>query len=178
MNNLSFLFHYNNGDNMYYVNIFFLYSIVGYILEYIMYLICGYEGGILYGFWTPVYGIGSLIIIFVYNKYLEKINNHKLLKFLCVFLTGFILLSIIEYIGGVLIDTLFNKTLWDYTNYNFNIGKYVALEMSLVWGISSIILVYLLKKPTDKLVKKIPKFITWILIILFIIDLLCTILFK
>lgn len=159
---------------MYYANIFFLYSIIGYILEYIIYLICGYEGGILYGFWTPIYGVGSVIVLFTYNRYISKLKMHKILKFLCIFLTGFILLSVIEYIGGVIIQVLFDKNLWDYTDYEFNVGKYAAFEMGLVWAILSLILVYLLKKPTDFIAKKIPKYITWILIILMIIDILMT----
>lgn len=163
---------------MYYFNIFFLYSIIGYILEYIMYLICGYEGGILYGCWTPVYGIGSLIIFYFYNKYISKLKKHKIIKFFCVFLLGFFLLSLIEFIGGILIELVFGKVIWDYSNYEFNIGKYICMEMALVWGISSLIIVYILRKPTNFIVKKIPKIITWILIILFIIDCLCTFIFH
>ena len=157
---------------MYYANIFFIYSIVGYILEYIIYLICGYKGGILYGPWTPIYGIGSVVVLYIYNRYISKLKTHKILKFLCIFLTGFILLSFIEYIGGVLLEIFFDKTLWDYTDYEFNFGKYIALEMGLVWAMGSLILIYVLKKPTDFVSKKIPKYITWILIILMIIDIL------
>ena len=178
MNNHLFFIQDNNGDNMYYINIFFIYSILGRIIECIIHLINGYKGGILYGFWTPVYGIGSIVVIYIYNKYISKINKHKLLKFFLIFLSSMIILSILEFIGGILIKLLFNKTLWDYTDYKFNIGKYISLEMAFIWGISSIILIYLLKKPTDILAKKIPKFITWILIILFIIDLVCTLIFK
>ena len=89
-----------------------------------------------------------------------------------------IILSLMEFIGGVLLKLIFNKTLWNYSNYKYNIGKYMSLEIGLIWGISSVILIYLLKKPTDKIVKKIPKVITWILIILFIIDVIFTIIYK
>lgn len=163
---------------MYYINIFFIYSIVGYILEYIVHLITGYEGGILYGFWTPIYGVGSVIIIYLYNKYISKLKVHKILKFICIFLTGFLLLSFIEFIGGIIIKFLFNKTLWDYTDYKYNIGKYVSLEMGLLWSVISLILIYLLKKPTDKIAKKIPKKVTWVLIIFFFIDAFFTLLSK
>ena len=54
----------------------------------------------------------------------------------------------------------------------FNIGKYTSLEMAVIWGLSSIILVYLIKPLVDKFIKKIPKLITWILVILFLIDLI------
>ena len=163
---------------MYYINIFFIYSIVGYILEYIVHLITGYEGGILYGFWTHIYGVGSVLIIYLYNKYISKLKMHKILKFICIFLTGFLLLSFIEFIGGIIIKFLFNKTLWDYTDYKYNIGKYVSLEMGLLWSVISLILIYLLKKPTDKIAKKIPKKVTWVLIIFFFIDVFFTLLSK
>ena len=177
-NNSSFFIHYNNGDNIYYINVYFIYSVIGYIIEFVINLIIGYNGGILYGFWTPVYGIGSLIVIYIYDKLVYKLDNHKILKFLIIFLIGFFLLSFIEYIGGILIELIFNKTIWDYSDYKFNLGKYVALEMALIWGISALILIYFIRKPIDKIIKKIPKFITWILCVLFIIDLICTLLFK
>lgn len=139
---------------MYYINIFFLYSIIGHMIELKIHLINGYKGGILYGFWTPVYGIGSVIVICLYNKFISKLKNHKILKFLTIFLSGMIILSLMEYIGGVLLKLIFNKTLWNYSNYKYNIGKYMSLEMGLILGISSVILIYLLKKPTDKIVKK------------------------
>ena len=163
---------------MYYINSFFIYSVIGYILEYIMYLVCGYEGGILYGFWTPIYGVGAVIILFIYHRYLENLKKHKIIKLFLSFLVGFLILSITEYIGGVIIDLIFNKTLWDYSDYKFNIGKYAAYEMALLWGIASISIIYITRKFTDKLAKKIPRFISWILIILFIIDVICTIIFK
>lgn len=161
---------------MYYINNFFLYSILGFIVEYIMYLLVGYEGGFLYGPWTPIYGVGSIFILFIYNRYIEKLKHHKIIKFLIVFLTGFILLSLIEFIGGYLLEFLFHKTIWDYSDYDFNIGKYICLEMALVWGILSLVIVYITKRFSDKIVKKIPKLLTWILIILFTIDLTFSIL--
>ena len=163
---------------MYYINIFFIYSVIGYIFEYILHLITGYNGGILYGPWTPVYGVGSIVIMYIYNKFIIKLNKHKILQLLTLFLSSIILLSIIEFIGGILLEITLHKTLWNYTDNKYNIGKYICLEVSLIWGISSLIFIYFLKKPTDVVVKKIPKFITWILIILFIIDLICTLLFK
>lgn len=178
MNNHLFFHHYINGDNMYYINIFFIYSIIGYLFEIFIHLINGYNGGILYGFWTPVYGVGSIVVIYIYNRWIAKINKHKIIKFFLIFLSSFLILSLIEYISGIAIELVLHKTLWNYSKYKFNIGKYICLEMSLLWGLSSLILIYFLKIQTDKIAKKIPKYITWILILLFVIDLCCTLLFK
>ena len=56
----------------------------------------------------------------------------------------------------------------------FHIGNYISLEMAIIWGISSLVVSYLIKPLFDKWIKKIPKCITWILIILFVIDCLIT----
>jgi len=161
---------------MYYINYFFLYSIFGHILESIIYLFQKGKSGILFLPWTPIYGIGVVIIIFYYNLIKDKIKN-KWIKNMCIFLIGFILLSILELIGGTLIEKIFNKVFWSYEELKFNFGNYIALEISLCWGLASVVVVKLLKI-TDKIIKKIPRFITWILIILIIFDVSLTILNK
>lgn len=161
---------------MYYLNCFFIYSIIGHILESFVYQ--NGESGILYGFWTPIYGIGCVLIISCYNKFLKDKKINKFLKSFYIFLIGSLLLAFIEYIGGILIEKLFNVTFWDYSNLKFNIGKYTSLEMSLVWGLSSLLLIYFVKPVIDKLIKKIPKFFTIGLSILFCIDVIVTLISK
>ena len=50
--------------------------------------------------------------------------------------------------------------------------------MATVWGISSILFAYILKPLTDKIVMLIPKCLTFILTILFIIDFVSTLILK
>lgn len=152
----------------YYSNYFFLFSILGHFIEGFFY--ADGQSGILNGYWTPVYGLGVVTIISVYKAIKDYIESNKIKKFIAVFLIGAILISILEYIGGIIIETLFHMVFWDYSNMKFNIGKYTSLEMSFVWGVSSLILIYLIKPFVDKFIKKIPKWITWILIILLFVD--------
>lgn len=159
---------------MYYLNYFFILSIIGHLIET---FIIKSKSGILFGWWTPVYGFGAIIIILI-NKYIQKININKMSKVIFLFISCSILLTIIEAIGGHLIKFIFNITFWDYTNYKFNIGKYVALEVSIIWGLSSIFLIYYIKPFLDKIISKIPKYFTYILIILLIIDLVSTLIIK
>ncbi len=163
---------------MYYFNIFFLYSIFGYIIESIIYSFYNKESSILYGFWTPIYGISAVLIIYIYNKFIIKSKINNVLKAIFVFLIGFILISILEYIGGNLIELIFHKVFWNYYNFKFSIGKYNSLEVSVIWGVFSLIIIYLLKKISDKITKIIPKFVTWILIFLFLIDVVFTLIFN
>lgn len=157
--------------SMYYINSFFVYSILGHFIETFFY--SDGNSGILLGYWTPIYGIGTVLILIAYDLLSKKRDFNKL-KGIIIFLLGAVFLSIMEYIGGILIEKLFGVVFWDYSSMKFNIGKYTSLEMSLVWGLSSLLLIYIIRPLLDKLIKKIPKFITWIFIFLFIIDLICT----
>lgn len=163
---------------MYYVNVFFIYSILGHLIETFVYMAHSGESGILYGFWTPVYGIGCVIIISCYQALFHKKHMSKLIEIITTFLIGAVLLSLIEWIGGVLIETLFGYVFWDYSGFTFHIGHYIAWEMALIWGICSVILIFILKPKLDLFIKKVPKWATYILTCLFFIDIACTILFK
>ena len=90
------------------------------------------------------------------DKY-KKIVNNKIKKY------GFC--------NTILIEKIFGKVFWDYSNQRFHIGHYISLEMTLVWGIASIIFVYIVHPMLDFLIKKIPSWVTIIFIVLFIFDL-------
>lgn len=167
--------HNNNGDYMYLINCFFVYSMLGHFIESFFYT--NNDSGILFGYWTPIYGIGVVLIIIIYNIIL-KFKIKKIYKVILLFFISSIFLASIESLGGYLIKWMFNKELWNYSNHKFNIGRYTSLEMSLTWGISSILLVCFFKPIVDKFIKKIPKFISYVLITLFVIDLIATISIK
>ena len=105
-------------------------------------------------------------------------HKSRFVETIVTFIVLTVTLTFIEWLGGILIENLFHETLWNYKNYKYNIGKYISLEMSLVWGIVSILIIYFVKPIIDKLEKKIPKFITIIFATLFIIDLITTTVIK
>lgn len=150
-------------------------SILGHIIECFFY--SNGESGILLGSWTPIYGFGSIIILFI-NKFLDKYKFKKITKIFLLFISSAVILSILEVIGGYLIKIIFNTEIWDYTNHKFNIGKYTSLEMSLIWGLSSILLIYFIKPVIDKIISKTPVYLTYTFISLFIFDLISTICVK
>jgi len=162
---------------MYFINNFFFYSIIGHIFESIIYLFCEGESGILYGPWTPVYGIGVVIIFSFYIYFIKKGFSKKIIIW-NLFLVGFILLTLIECIGGYLLELIFGTVFWNYDGLPLHIGNYISLEISFIWGILSIICVIFFKPLSDKIIKKIPICVTWIFIILFFIDILITLYLK
>ena len=159
---------------MYYLNYFLIFSLLGHIIESFFY--SSGDSGILLSYWTPIYGIGVIIILLI-NKYINKFKLNNIFRIFILFILSSIILSIIEALGGYLIKWIFNTELWNYSNHKFNIGRYTSLKMSIIWGLSSIV-IYFIRPITDKFINKIPKIVTYILTGLFIIDLITTILTK
>lgn len=156
---------------MYYINIFFIFSFLGHIIENFVYT--KVDSGILYGRWTPIYGIGVLIIIFIYHQ-INKLKIHQIVKTILLFFTCAIALSTLETIGGYTIEFLFGRIFWSYQNHHYPIGKYTSLDMMLLWGIASVGFVYCFLPFMKDTIKKIPKVITHVLLILFLFDVLYT----
>lgn len=166
--------HIKSGDIMYYLNCFFIYSILGHILETLIAFIThtNFKSGILNGWWTPVYGIGAVTILFVSQYLFKNLHMNRVYETLIVFFVVAIVLSTLEALGGVLIEKLFGMVFWDYSQQRFHIGHYISLEMTLVWGIASVIFIYIVHPLLNGLIKKIPSWVTIILVVLFLFD--CT----
>lgn len=136
------------------------------------------HSGIFYGPITAVYGIG-IIAILLLDKYLyNRIKKSKILKYLIEFLTLTITLSLIECIGGNILNYLFNIDLWNYTKEPYNLGKYLCLKNSIIWGIMGVLYLNIFKKFTDKILKTITNKETYILLIIFILDTLLVLITK
>lgn len=165
---------------MYYINIFFIYSIIGFLYEIALAVITSHqlESGFLYGFWTPIYGIGVILILLISRWLFKKIKGHKIVKEIIFFMVITIILTIIEGSAGYLIRLIFHKDYWNYSKLAFNIGKYMALEISLIWGVFSLLLLKYIHPLVKKITTKIPKATTITWIILFLIDLGLTFIFK
>ena len=153
------------------INTFLFYSIMGHFLENCLYQ--KIDSGILYGYWTPIYGLGVLLILGIFYIIKKKVSN-KFYRPLLLFLISSITLGIVEFFGGLIIEKIFGRIFWDYSYQRFNIGRYTSLRMMLVWGISSLLLVYLINPFFNFIIKKIPKIITITLAFLFIYDLVFT----
>ena len=128
------------------------------------------KSGILYGPWLPVYGIGIVISIIILRLVFNRTKLKRKMKILLTFIIIVITSTIVELIGGIIIEKIFHKVYWNYTKMKFNIGKYISLEMSLLWGILAMIYLYTIKKVEDKIIKKIPISVTLIILVFFIID--------
>lgn len=157
---------------MYYINCFFIYSFFGFFMENLISIIKKEKAGsgILYGPWTPIYGIGSVLILLISKFIFSILKVEKLIEVLIALLVITLILTFLEWLGGILIEMVFHITFWDYRKFKFNIGKYIALEVSLVWGALSLLIIYIIQPILNKFIYFIPNYVTYILVILMIID--------
>lgn len=165
-----------NGDFMFFINLFFLNSFLGFIMEtslkYLLYP--NMHNGILFGPWVPLYGFGALFIYALYSLIEKKLSWKKIWKVLLLFVSVVVFLSLLEWLGGTLIEFLFHKEFWDYGDQKFHLGPYISLGMSLLWGFLSLVFVFIVLPLEKKLIKKIPRFFTIGVSILFPVDCVVT----
>lgn len=165
---------------MYYIKCFYFYSLLGFILESEVYKInnSNLHSGLFYGPITGVYGFGILSLILTKKYFLNKLKCHKFLKLIITFVTCYIILTLTELIGGIIINQLFDIDMWNYTKKQFNCGKYICLSLSLAWGLLGTIFIYYLKDFFDKFIKQIPNSLIIIITIISIIDIITVFLTK
>lgn len=160
----------------YYLNIFFLSSFLGYILETCLktFIFHSMNNGILFGPWIPVYGFGAVIVLYVTRYVFHQFKASRFVKLLLTLLIVIILLTLLELIAGYLIEWLFHKVFWDYSHFKFHFGHYIALEISLLWGVFSLLFIYIIQPLENKIIKKIPKWSTILVGCCFLLDVLLT----
>ena len=122
------------GFSLYQVFAYFLiYSCLGWCLEVIYAAVTTgklVNRGFLNGPVCPIYGFGMVIVLFALTPL-----SHSLLL---LYLGGVILPSALELVGGWALYKLYHTRWWDYSDYPFNIGGYICLEFSLLWGVGTI----------------------------------------
>jgi len=128
------------------------------------------HSGIFYGPITEVYGFGVLSLVFLKKYVIDKLKCNKFLKLIITFILCWITLTLIEWIGGNILYQVFKIEMWNYTRKSYNCGRFICLELSLIWGLFGTIYIYYLKDFFDKFIALIPKKLTIALLIINLID--------
>ena len=114
----------------YYVALFAIYSFMGWIIEVIYRSITQRKfvnAGFLFGPFIPIYGFGALFIILLQYIF----HGWYLVPRLIIFGLA---LTVIEYMVGYFSEKIFKLTLWDYSEYKFNLHGRVSLLFSIIWA--------------------------------------------
>ena len=150
------------GFSLYHVLAFFLiYSCTGWCLEVIFAAATTGQlvnRGFLNGPVCPIYGFGMVIVLFA----LTPLQGSVLL----LYIGGVILPSALELVGGWALYKLYHTRWWDYSDFPFNIGGYICLEFSLLWGVGTLIVMKLVHPIIADTVALIPPLVGLILMFL------------
>ena len=150
------------GFSLYQVFAYFLiYSCLGWCLEVIYAAVTTgnlINRGFLNGPVCPIYGFGMVIVLFALTPL-----SHSLLL---LYLGGVILPSALELVGGWALYKLYHTRWWDYSDYPFNIGGYICLEFSLLWGVGTLIVMKLVHPIIANAVALIPPLVGLVLMFL------------
>ena len=115
---------------------FVIYSFLGWVLESTVRTICERKminTGFLIGPFCPIYGFGAIIMILFLNEF--KSNS------ILLFFISFIVLTLWEYIVGVLLEKFFSTKYWDYSDHKFNYKGRICLINSIAWGILGVLFI-------------------------------------
>ncbi len=127
---------------------FIIYSVVGYIIETLYGMITKgvWESrqSFLYGPFCGIYGLGAVIMIICLHKFPRKFN--------VLFLGGFIVGSIVEYVVSFLGEMLLGVKWWDYSGMPLNINGRICVYFSIFWGFLGIYLIASLNPKVDKII--------------------------
>lgn len=130
---------------------FFVYGFLGWCTEVIFAAFKQHRfvnRGFLNGPICPIYGVGVTLVI----ACLEAFQSNLLL----LYISSVILVTVLEGVTGWAMDKLFHNKWWDYSKLPFNIGGYVCLLFSLIWGVACVLIVYFVHPLIHQVLSLIP----------------------
>lgn len=136
---------------LYSITYFIVYSFAGWVLESVSKTIAQRKfvnSGFLTGPFCPIYGFGALIM----QLCLQSLKEQPIL----LFIAAFFLLSIWEYMVGILLEKIFKTKYWDYSHLKFNFQGRICLKNSFYWGILGVVFIRLLHPFVQTYIEMIP----------------------
>ncbi|MCI6652858.1 MAG: putative ABC transporter permease [Ruminococcus sp.] len=155
---------------------FILYSFIGWMYETAIYTIQEkrfISSGFLKGPWCPLYGGGAVLMVFCFFDRTDSI--------LVTFFGGMAVATIVEYLTAVVLENVFHKKWWDYSNIKFNYKSRICLLGAVCFGTLCLLLCKVIHPLFVDLISLVPQNVQFwlavILVIVFAVDCLMTILF-
>ena len=155
--------------------LFILFCFVGWIYEVIWCNLIenniGWQNnGFLFGPWLPIYGFGMSLVLIIFKRYKIEAPGK-------IFLSGTLIVTVVELIGGYITKLTINKVFWDYSDLFGNFQGIIAIKTSIMFGLLILLGIYVIlprfQYYQDKLNNNIVRnIISTSIIILFIIDVL------
>jgi len=134
------------------VGIFFVYSILGWLVESFYMSICNRKltnRGFIKGPICPIYGMGEFL---VYALLAPFAGNYIVL-----FFTGMFIATTLELFTAKIMIKKLGFVWWDYTNKPFNYKGILCLESTIGWGIYTIVEFAFLRNAVVKMISMTPR---------------------
>lgn len=164
-------------DFYYVFYIFLIYAFLGWLIEVVYAYIRKGEfvnRGFLNGPFCPIYGVGVVVIHSLIEVLTKAYSLGGPLPIVRVFIIITIVTTLIELVTGVIMYQLFQTRWWDYSHRKLNVGGYICLRFSLIWGLSGTVMFWLIHGKVLHSIQLIPRefgeFFLILLVIYFIID--------
>lgn len=148
---------------------FYIYCVFGWIFEstYVSLKSKRFVNrGFLKGPMIPIYGSGAIMMLIATSP----VQGNIVLEFVM----GMIGATLLEYVVGYSMESLFKVKYWDYSNQKFNLKGYICLSSTICWGFLSVLMAEVIHLPIEKVVFSLNSValnsIVSIITILFIID--------
>lgn len=156
--------------------LYFIYCVLGYLIECIYCSILEnrivYNRGFLIGPYLSIYGTGAICILLFLKKYFDD--------FIALFVMASVISTILEYFASFIMEKIFNARWWDYSQQKFNINGRVCLKNSVLFGIASLFVVYLVNPFITNLLfkfnRKLLIVLTMIFFVFYFIDVVVSVL--
>ena len=154
--------------------LYMIYSFIGWCGEVVVAAVKRHRfvnRGAVSGPFCPIYGLGAAVVA----VFFPELKGNPLF----LFLGGMVVNTFVEYVTGRIMEMSLHKKWWDYSDQKFNLGGYVCLKTSVLWGICTVLMIYVLNPVFTGRVGLIPKLwgeiILWVLFGLLIVDFIGTV---
>ena len=157
-----------------------IYSIGGFILERLINLIAYgtyYDNSVLIGPYQPLYGSGIVMAILLYDFVIDKKIKNVLMKSVVLMITAIITTGISEAVTGYGYEFLYGVKLWDYGQFLPCRLNYICYIPTSLFGIGSFLVIKYIHPFIKDYVKMIPKYIFYIVLFIFSLDIIITFFF-
>lgn len=95
--------------------------------------------GFMKGPWLPLYGSGAICVLFITLPFQQDWR--------LVYLIGALAATLLEYMVGTAMVSLFKVRYWDYSNRNIQLHGHICLSSTIAWGFLSLLMVYVVHEP-------------------------------
>lgn len=141
------------GYDMYHiVACFFLFSIIGWMVESVYMSLCNKKitnRGFMTGPYCPIYGVGATLGYIILHPLAHNIA--------ALYIVGALLATLFEFIVAKLMMRLFGEVWWDYNDKFCNYKGMVCLESTLAWGLYAVVIITFLFEKVIRFVDRYPR---------------------